>query len=216
MMKETMTVHKALAELKVLTARILDAMDAQTFVVANKHSNTKIGGKPVDEYCREVKETYQSLRTLINRRNAIKQAVILSNAATKVTIAGKEYTVAEAIDMKANGMDSLIDLRNRMVSQLKAQKTVADRENGDRLSDRTDAYIKSMYGATDLKNMSDEVQKTREAFIAAQTVELVDPLNAAKEAESLQNLIDAFTSEVDAALSVSNALTTVEFEYDTY
>ena len=215
-MKETMTVHKALAELKVLTSRISDAMDNQTFVVANKHSNTKIGGKPIDEYCRDVKEKYQSVRTLINRRNAIKRAVILSNAVTKVTIAGKEYTVAEAIDMKSSGVDFLVALRNRMVSQLHSSMAMAERENGDRLNDRTDSYIKSMYGATDLKNMSDEVQKTREAFIAAQTVELVDPLNAAKESESLQDMIDSFASEVDAALSVSNALTTVEVEYETF
>jgi len=215
-MKETMTVHKALAELKVLTSRISDAMNDQTFVVANKHSNTKIGGKPIDEYCREVKEKYQSVRTLINRRNAIKRAVILSNAVTKVTIAGREYTVAEAIDMKSSGVGFLIDLRNRMVSQLHSSMAMAERENGDRLNDRTDSYIKSMYGATDLKNMSDEVQKTREAFIAAQTVELVDPLSAAKESESLQDLIDSFASEVDAALSVSNALTTVEVEYETF
>ena len=211
-----MTVHKALAELKVLTSRISDAMDNQTFVVANKHSNTKIGGKPIDEYCRDVKEKYQSVRTLINRRNAIKRAVILSNAVTKVTIAGKEYTVAEAIDMKSSGVDFLVALRNRMVSQLHSSMAMAERENGDRLNDRTDSYIKSMYGATDLKNMSDEVQKTREAFIAAQTVELVDPLNAAKESESLQDMIDSFASEVDAALSVSNALTTVEVEYETF
>ena len=42
-MKETMTIYKALSELKTLDARISNAMD-NTFVVSNKHSNAKIGG----------------------------------------------------------------------------------------------------------------------------------------------------------------------------
>lgn len=215
-MKETMTVHKALAELKILNARMENSMDSMHLVVANKHSNTKIGGEPVEQFCREAKEAYQSIRTLINRRNAIKRAVTRSNAATMVTIGGREYTVAEAIDMKSTGMEYLKHLKNVLAGQLNAAKKMADRENGQTLSDRADNYIKSMYGASDLKNMADEVQKVRDSFIAAQTMEIVDPLNAAREVEGMTNMIDAFMSEVDSALSVSNALTTVEVEYDTY
>ena len=215
-MKETMTVHKALSELKILNDRIESEMTARTFVVANKHSNTKINGEPVEQFCREAKDAYQSIRSLINRRNAIKRAVIRSNAETFVKIGSKEYTVAEAIDMKSTGMSYLEDLCRRIASSLNSAKQVADRENGERLSDRTDNYIKSMYGATDMKNMADEIQKVRDAFVAAQTVELVDPLNAAREVEGMKNQIDAFMSEVDSALSVSNALTTVEVEYETY
>ena len=215
-MKETMTVHKALAELKILNDRIESEITARTFVVANKHSNTKINGEPVEQFCREAKDTYQSIRSLINRRNAIKRAVIRSNAETFVKIGSKEYTVAEAIDMKSTGMSYLEELCRRIASSLNSAKQVADRENGERLSDRTDNYIKSMYGASDMKNMADEIQKVRDAFVAAQTVELVDPLNATREVEGMKNQIDAFMSEVDSALSVSNALTTVEVEYETY
>ena len=214
-MKETMTVHKALSELKILTNRIENMIASNTFVVSNKHNNSKIGGEPVEEFCRQAKENYQSVRTLIARRNAIKRAVIRSNAVTHVTVAGTEFTVAEAIDMKSAGLEWVEALKNRLAIQLNVAKNNADKEN-EKLSDRTDTYMKSMYAGTDLKNMSEEMQKVRDNFILSQTVEIVDPLNVAQEVSDLTSQIDAFMSEVDSALSVSNALTTVEVEYDTF
>ena len=47
---EKMTVHKALVELKIVDDRIISAINGGTYCVANKHSNEKIKGVPVDEY----------------------------------------------------------------------------------------------------------------------------------------------------------------------
>lgn len=49
-MVETMTVHKALAELKLLDSRIEKAITENIGCAANKHSNDKINGVPLDEY----------------------------------------------------------------------------------------------------------------------------------------------------------------------
>ena len=214
-MTEQMTVHKALAELKVLDARINNEIGKYHFVVPNKHSNTKIGGVPISDYADEVRNAYKSIRTLINRRNAIKRAVTRSNAVTVVKIDGAEYTVAEAIDMKSMGVAYLNALRNVLESQYSNAKLNADNNNGEKLEMRTDEYIKSMYQGADMKNLSEEIKKVREDFVAAQTVELVDPINAAKEVEAIGKEVDAFMAEVDSALSVSNALTTIEVEYET-
>lgn len=214
-MTEQMTVHKALAELKVLDSRINNEINRYHFVVPNKHSNTKIGGVPIADYAEEVRNAYKSIRTLINRRNAIKRAVTRSNASTMVKIDGVEYTVAEAIDMKSMGVSYLNAIRNVLESQYSIAKLNADKNNGEKLELRTDEYIKSMYQGADMKNLSEEIKKVREDFVAAQTVELVDPINAAKEVESISKDVDAFMTEVDSALSVSNALTTIEVEYET-
>lgn len=215
-MKETMTVHKALCELKILDARINKEIDTAKFVVANKHNNQKIGGKAIADFCASVKEKYQSIRTLINRRNAIKRAVIMSNALTKVVIAGKEYTVAQAIDMKTSGNNYLNSLRMTIEDQLAGAVKLAERENGSRLEESANNYMTSMYSGSDLKNMSDEIKKVRDAFVASQTIDIVDPVDASREIEGLKNQTDAFMADVDSALSVSNALTTIEVEYDTY
>ena len=80
---QKMTVHKALCELKTMDSRIQKAIDSSPYVVVNKHSSKKINGVSIDEFCRQAKSAYQSVNDLINRRNAIKRAVVLSNATTK-------------------------------------------------------------------------------------------------------------------------------------
>ena len=96
--KEQMTVHKALAELKIIDSRIENAISGGTYVVANKHSNTKIHGVTIDEFKTQMKSDFQKVTDLIARRNAIKRAVVASNATTKVKVGNVEYTVAEAIE----------------------------------------------------------------------------------------------------------------------
>lgn len=215
-MKETMTVHKALSELKVLDARIHKELDEVKFVVNNKHNNAKIDGKNVADFCSAMKEKYQSIRTLVNRRNAIKAAVTMSNATTRVSICGKEYTVAQAIDMKSVGIGYMKEILEKLESQYRAATRFAEKENGSALESRADSYMTTMYASADLKNMSDEIKKVREAFVASQSVDIVETVNATREMDGLRNSIDAFVFEVDSALSVSNALTTIEVEYDTY
>lgn len=93
-MTEKMTVHKALAELKLLDERIRKAISEGIYCIANKHSNDKIGGVLLDDYIKIMQGGYDKATDLISRRKAIKRAVVLSNAVTKVTVAGVEYTVA--------------------------------------------------------------------------------------------------------------------------
>lgn len=214
-MKETMTIHKALSELKILDSRIESAISRLDVVAANKHTNTKISGVAISDWAEEAKKAYQSATTLINRRNAIKRAVTRSNATTMVTIGGKEYSVAEAIDMKQRGTSYLSLLMNKLADQYARAKRTADAENGDRLDERADEYVKTLYSGTELKNMSDEIKKVRDAFVASQTIEILDPINAGSKVNELQEEIDTFMSDVDSALSVSNALTMVEVEYET-
>jgi hypothetical protein len=53
----------------------------------------------------------------------------------------------------------------------------------------------------------------RKTYIENNTYDLIDPLDVAKIMEALDAEINEFNAEVDAALSVSNALTVIEFEY---
>ncbi len=214
-MKEQMTIHKALSELKILDARINKEIGNTTFIVTNKHSNSKIAGAPIKDFYDQVREKYQSIRTLINRRNAIKRAVTRSNAVTVVRIGDQEYSVAEAIDMKSMGIDYLVALKETISNQVARCKTNADRENGEKLDARVEQYVKTIAEGADSKNLPDDVKRMREDFVASQTVEIIDPIESAKVIDELQDRIDSFLSDVDSALSVSNAMTTVEVEYET-
>ena len=213
MTTEKMSVHKALCELKTLDSRIQKSIQQAVFVFANKHANTKISGVPVGEYSAEVKAAYQSVKDLIARRDAIKRAVTLSNAAVKVVIGGKEYTVAEAIEMKNHGISHLQLLLRKLETDNQKARRESDNNNGEALEDRADEYVKSLYGNVDMKGASEEIKKVRADFIAAQTMEIVDPIGIRTEMERLEKEINDFTVEIDSALSVSNALTELTIEY---
>ena len=213
MITETMNIHQALVELKTLDKRIDSAVQEGEWVIANKHSNTKIGGIDLKEYIENVKSRHQKVTSLIARAEAIKRAVVNSNAVTKVIIAGKAYTVAEAIDMKNHGIDRLRMLVGKMNHDYTLAMVSADRANGPDLERRADDYVRTMIGNTDVKGMTEEVKRLREEFIKAQTLELVDPIGVLKQIELLNEQINAFEVNVDSALSVSNALTTIEVSY---
>ena len=213
MKNEKMTIHKALSELKTLDARIGKAISGTSFVFANKHSNATVNGVKVSDVCDLIKSNYQSINDLMARRSAIKKAVMLSNAVTKVTIGGAEYTVAEAIEIKNNAIPMMKNLLTKMNLDKSNAATEARRGNGDNLETRADAYVKTLYENADMKNASDQIKKVREDFIASQTIEIVDPIGITDEMKKLEDKINAFVVDVDSALSVSNALTEIKISY---
>lgn len=213
MTSETMTIHKALCELKTLDARITKSIGECVFVFANKTSNAKVNGVPVSEYCKEIESNYQRVTDLLRRRDAIKAAIVQSNAETKVTIGGKGYTVAAAIEMKNNGIPLMQTLLKKMERDNRMARAEANKNNGDMLEARADEYVKSLYGSSDMKNASEEIKKVRSDFIAAQTFEAVDPLDIVAKMDLLEKEINGFLVDIDSALSVSNALTNVTIEY---
>lgn len=213
MTTERMTIHKALSELKTLDNRITKEIKLLDLVTANKCSNKVYKGVPLVDWCNSAKENYQKVTDLICRRNAIKRAVVLSNATTNVHIGGQEYSVAEAIEMKNTGIINKISLLNQIKQQYCAATLNVEKYNGETLEAKADTYITTLYGNSEMKNLSDEVMKVRKDFIASQTYELVDPLGAEKIIETLEKEINDFNVEVDSALSVSNALTEIEISY---
>lgn len=212
MTTEKMTVHQALAELKTMDSRIDKAICAEQYVFANKHSNQKVDGIPISEKVEQIKAQYQRVRDLIIRRDAIKRAVVMSNARTEVLIGGKTYSVAEAIEMHIHGMEFRRDLLNRLVRDYSRAKETASANNGEALERRADAHVANVFGH-DAKPSAEDIARVRAEFIAGQTYELVDPLRIEEAIRKLEEEITSFEVNVDAALSVSNAITEIEISY---
>lgn len=209
-----MTVHKALAELKLLDDRIEKAIAEGVYCVANKHSNDKIGGVPLDDYIKIMQGGYDKATGLINRQAAIKRAVTLSNSVTKVSVSAVEYTVAEAIWMKNHGMEFYKALMNAMQKHYNTAQMKINLENdGGRLEDRAEQYVTAIYGQKEGKTNTADIEKVRADFLAANQYELVDPFHVLDKIENLEKKINDFMAEVDSALSCSNALTEITIEY---
>lgn len=217
MTNEKMTIHKALSELKTIDDRIVKAIRSNTYVLAVKHSAEKINGIKVNDYKDNMKSGYQKVTDLIARRDAMKRAVVLSNATTKVQIGGKSYTVAEAIEMKNHGMEFKKALLQNLYAAYGSAQNEFNKNNGDALEKKAEQYILAVIAAQpkDAKMSvdSEAMKAMRQTYIDNNKYDMVDPLDVAKLIEAIDTEINEFNTEIDAALSVSNALTVIEFEY---
>ena len=213
MTTETMTIHEALAELKVIGNRINKEINSAKFVTTNKHSNTKIDGKSIADYSNNVKSQYQRITDLIKRRTAIKRAVVLSNATTKVNINDMEMTVAEAIEYKNSGIEYKFNLLDSFTTNYNASISMIKSSNGEKLEERANDYVQKLYGNKDGSVDNTVIESAKKNYIESNTLDLIDPIGAEKIISELNDEIDGFTSKVDAALSISNAITTIEISY---
>lgn len=217
MTTEEMTIHKALAELKTLDNRIEKAIREATYVLAIKHSAEKINGKTVADFKEQMKSGYQKVIDLIARRDAMKRAVVLSNANTKVKVGNVDYTVAEAIEMKNHGVEFKKMLLQYMTTAYNTVQNGLNCNSGEALEKKAEQYVLSVISAqpkdSKMSIDSDAMKALRNTYIENNTYDLLDPLKVASIIETLDAEINEFETEVDAALSVSNALTVIEFEY---
>jgi len=213
MTTEKMTIHKALAELKIIGDRINNSIISSTFIKANKHSNEKINGVPINEFKSQIQGNWDKSNDLIKRRNAIKRNVVLSNAKTIVKVGNDEFTVAEAIEMKNTGMQYKKELLNQLNRQYVDAIRITEKENGETLQQKAENYVIGLYGSKEGKTSMNEAEETKKQFIVNNTFEFIDPIKVREKIDSLEKEIAEFDAEIDSCLSVSNSLTEIEIEY---
>ena len=217
MTKEQMTVHKALAELKIIDDRINTSIYNGKYVTANKHSNQKIYGMTIDELKTQMRADFQKVSDLIARRNAIKRAVVASNAVTKVKVGDTDYTVAEAIEMKNHGMELKRNFTATISAQYANAKVELDKNSGEPLERKAENYVLSVIQAQPKDSKmavdSEAMKNLRAQYIKDNTYDLIDPLDVKNVIERFNDEISGFLTEIDAALSVSNAITVLDIEY---
>ena len=213
MTTEKMTIVSALSELKVLNSRITDEIATATFCDVNKHVMRTLKGKNLTDARAEMQGSYDKITALINRNNAIKKAVTKANAETYVKIGDEQMTIAEAIYMKQTGIQLMKKLLVTMTSQYTKAKATIEYNNGDTLTQNCEAYIVKLFGAGDNKSVSADIEAAKAKYIEENTVDLIEGVDTAKAIEALKNKIDTFEANVDAAITVANATTTIEISY---
>lgn len=213
MTTETMTIHRALAEINVLEDRISKLTREAVFCGAAKQSMKKLGGVTIEEYKANGQSSLDKIKDLIARLNAIKRAISESNAVTHRTVCGKDYTIAQIIWMNQHGIDFLSNLLNQMERQYSNAVSVIETTNS-RLSDRADDFVIRSNNPADKDGMSpDAIRDMRDGYIERETMILIDGINIKKTKENLADEINSFKAEVDAVLSESNATTEITIEY---
>jgi hypothetical protein len=212
---EKLTLHRILSELKTIDDRIKKATDDLMHRAVKRGNQLIINGRKSNmsetEFTEEAKATYQSVTDLIKRKFVLKSALLKANATTKVTIAGVEYTIIEAIEMK-----SLMDKKANLLQRMKRVNNSVDLTFNDTVEQANTDFERLLSAQiTGLTNKSD-ISKVREdykvIFDKANTVTIVDPIESSEIIKSLEKEIEDFKVNVDSALSEINATTTIEIE----
>lgn len=205
-----MSITRALNELSLLDSRISRAISESTFSTHKKASSKNVlnGRKTVEEFSQEAKASLQSVQALIERRKQIKELIVASNAVTKITVGGKEYTVASAIERKTS-----IQLDKMLLSKL-VTSFANSMTNVERANEKLENEINSMNIAYMSKenSVSDTMLKMNQEYREQNETVLVDPLNIQKLIETMKNDIEEFESNVDFCLSESNAINQIEVQ----
>lgn len=207
---EQMLVTKGLNELKLLDSRIYRKINEGEFVEAAKVSAPNVKGKISKEaFKTNAKADYQSIMALIQRRNAIKAAIIVSNAVTMVDIAGKQMTVAEAIDKKSS-----IEYEKALLDQLSTQFLMALKKvttENEKVDESIEQLLNTAYGKEGKEKITQAShQAIAEPYRAANEYGLVDSLEIQELIKKMKDDIQSFESEVDTALQISNSTTMIE------
>lgn len=188
------TIHEGLTRLKTLQSRIDK--------ITTKRENSAIGllknNQPADitykskeDMENTLKANFQSLKDLLNNYIAIKTAIDMSNSATKITVAGKTYTITEALAYKNN----IIPIKRNFLYNLKAQL-----DNTQRLYD---IEYKTVQNLVEKNNMDADLIK--ELF-----PKILDPNGLGSYISTEEQGIEQFLEEIDNALVTSNVSTSIE------
>ena len=200
----TLSITRALVELKTLDSRITKAITTNTFILCKtKNRNYQV---LEDEFKKNTLAEYQSINDLVLRRAQIKNGIIKSNAKTEVEVAGLKMTVSEAIEYK-----QVIRYKQELLEILKRQRqmvTIDSEAHRQRVQAKIDDNIKIICGK-DTKADVQTIQSVTDGIMKGDPVEVYDPLNLDKVIKELEVSVENFSANVDYVLSESNALTTI-------
>lgn len=209
---EQMTIHRALAELKLIDARIEKAIQQVEPTGVMQKDKLVNGFFQKADFEKDVLAKYQSVTDLIERKNKIKSAIVTANGKTMVKVAGKEMTISDAITYKTviNVKQMLVDSLKNKHSKVKA-KFITENEKVYSVALENAKIMIGKQGDERVKPTDEDVKAIVEPFVKRNEFHLIDPLKVDELTVKLQEELDNFTAEVDAVLSEINAVTFIKF-----
>lgn len=205
---EKMTITRGLSEKKLLGKRIEQHFARFQPVAVVIGENIPVGFKSKKAFEDYARSCYDEIRDELDRYDRIVQAIADSNAVTKVTICGREYTVARALEKKkflsTVASDYLNNLKyfytereNEYATLLREEKIKEDKE--------FDTFVGKDKGLRE-----DELKVTRKIISDRHKVEFIDPLGLRGIIEKMDKEQADFLMNVDIVLTESNSRTEIE------
>lgn len=199
-----MTIAQGLKKIKLIEKKIMNEIEMGNFLgLKQKGTMTEEKTRLNPEmFKNKANASKQAITKLIENYFKINGAIAKSNAITNVIVAGKSYTVAEAIKRKLK-----IEQKEKFLLALKQTKKNIEEEaesKNERIKElMADAISKDTEKKDNIKN-----------FYKDEEWEILDPLKINDLIKNLSDEIDEFKSEVDDCLSTSNIKTIIEVDLD--
>ena len=200
-----MTIHRALSELKLIDAKI--EKHISQLVPTGIYQKGKLikGYQTEEDFAKSAQSNYQSVIDLIKRKTAIKSAIVAANGVTKVTVAGKDMTVADAINFKA-----VVAHKKKLINRLESMHTSTLAElnkNNTIVENNVQKLLEMTFGKENVKADAKDMDAVRKPYMEQNEFHLFDPLKVVHIGEAIEKEVTEFEAEVDATLSEINAVT---------
>jgi hypothetical protein len=204
-MTESISITRALAELKLLDNRIEKKINENDFVFFVSKKKTL----NIDQTNRLTNSNYQSIIDLITRRSKLKNAIILSNSKTMVKLGNKSLTVAEVIETK-----QIIPFYKNLLYKLKTNlANVNNQVEKHTLAMEVDLQkiLEINFGkSNNLKTNSDDIDTISKTYRDNNKAEMLDCIDVSNKIKELEYIIEQYETESNFVLSESNAITHIE------
>ena len=210
---EKMLVAEALDERDFLRKKIQEKIaDLDVVTVVKTSDKTTDNGVEISKYNDDAKAAVQSIKDMITRYKAINLAIAKSNATETVTVDGQTMTRAEAITLRKDhtmGAELEENLNKQLIRQLEAAQTsfVRAKRNYDTLKDK---YTQTMLSSEKEDKLSEEKINGIDALTKGEIPVLLDPVNVAGKVDDFKEKQERFYKDLETAIKVSNASTTIE------
>jgi hypothetical protein len=203
------SITRALSEVKTIGERIDRKIREAQFVTIAKDSETFIhGGMPKNKFEQEVGSSMASISAMFARLTAIKGAIAEANAKTTVVVAGKTYTVVQAIEAK-----KVMELKKKLLRGMRdslESHTTRVTDVNIKVDVSLDRLVTEMVKATDKDRKSSTITEFCNEYRKQNAYSVYDPCNIRQVASNLADDITGFLGEIDFVLSESNSKTEIE------
>lgn len=223
---QRLTVTSGLKELKLLNKRISSRIENLKAIRTRRSSTEVVAGVNRKDFEQAAREGMQAIQALLARRDAIKAEIVRSNAQSTVEIGGQRMTVAAAIERKRGLVtqrkggfrkEDFVPTQETLVAHLRTQFAQAISEEANLtavMESERETRVNSFLNQDRAKGQKDnsalDTKAIEDAYRAANTPVIDDPLDLLKKLEGMEEEVEVFASEVDRVLDEHNATTYIE------
>lgn len=218
-MGNRLLITQALDERDLLVKKITSKIVAFQPVDVKKNNEEKVLESRMGEeaFRQKAKSAYQQIRDLIDRYQKIDEAIIISNAMTRIQTSYGEISVAAAISVKNrlkeqaryNQITNFEEkLENKIEREYRRFVEVAEEKN--RMLQSTAENMRLAILGKENKVKEEKPLEIVNEYVKENTMELVDPIGALERVEESANRRNTLLTELETQIKVSNATTFIE------